>query len=114
MMKVKINQLSQKDISDLMELFEVLVFPHDFILCYENHIPNVGIALIEGSLELAKKSEIITISEATIFGINYILDDRPVKMECRIKKNSKVILLGKSQLIKRQSKLTRLMKKLGF
>lgn len=107
-MKIKSSLLTQKDISILGQAFETLVFPNDFDLIYENHVPTAGLVLIEGKLELLKKSKTkIEITDPHLLGISELQDGSPFPYGCRVKANSKVMLIGKSQISK-------IMEYLGF
>ena len=98
-MKIKSNPLTQKDISILGQAFETLVFPNDFDLIYENHVPPAGVILIDGKLELLKKSKTkMEITSPQLVGMNELLLGSPFPYSCRVKANTKVILIGKSQV----------------
>lgn len=108
-MKEKINPLNSEEIEALKKDFELLTFPSDFDLVYEDQVPNTGIALIEGAIELVKKSKVKEIiKDRGLIGIAQLLDEKPVKFGLRVKANSKIILLGKSDIL--SSKLSHLMK----
>lgn len=96
----KLTPISFNDIEILKKDFEVLTFTNDFELVYENQIPCTGIALIEGHIEIFKDSKIISVVDApNLFGIIELLGGIPVKYGCRVKANSKIILLGKSDIL---------------
>lgn len=97
-MKTKIK-LTKSLISKLIKQHPVLVFNRDFDLVYEKQIPNTVIALIEGEIQLTKKSKTSEkITEACLLGLYNLLNHHPVKFGCRVKSDSKVVLLGKSEL----------------
>jgi len=100
-MMEKVNPLNAKEIESLKKDFELLTFPSDFDLVYEDQVPNAGIALIEGSIELIKNSKVKEIiRDKSLIGIEQLLDQKPVKYGFRVKANSKIILLGKSDLMR--------------
>ncbi|WP_408096938.1 hypothetical protein ACJVC5_18030 [Peredibacter sp. HCB2-198] len=100
-MKIKSSPLTQKDISILGQAFETLVFPNDFDLIYENHVPPAGVVLIEGKLEILKKNKIkMEITTSQVFGVDELVHGTPLPFGCRIKANSKVMLLSKSLVLK--------------
>lgn len=99
-MMEKVNPLNSAEIEALKEDFELLTFPNDFDLVYENQVPCAGIAIIEGHVELIKDSKVEQIiPEGNILGITHILNGLPVKYGCRVKGKSKIILLGKSDIL---------------
>lgn len=100
------NPLTSLEIEILKKDFEVLTFPNDFDLVYENQIPNAGIALIEGSIDLIKNTKVhMTIQEGNLFGVFELISAEPVRYGYRIKAKSKIILLGKSDILNlRQNK----------
>lgn len=96
----KLTPLSPTDIEILKKDFEVLTFANDFELVYENQVPCTGIALLEGHIEIFKDSKIISIVDApNLLGIIQLLGGIPVKYGCRVKAKSKIILLGKSDIL---------------
>lgn len=98
-MKEKLNILNSEEVESLKQDYEVLTFPNDFDLVYENQIPSTGVALIKGQIELIKKSRPTQlIEENCLLGIKQLLDEQPVRLGCRIKSNSQIVLLGKSEI----------------
>lgn len=99
-MKEKLNFLNPQDVEALKAEYEVLTFPNDFDLVYENQIPTAGIALIQGQIELIKRSRIHQlINSCCLLGVEHILQHRPTRLGLRIKSNSQIILLGKSEIM---------------
>jgi signal-transduction protein with cAMP-binding, CBS, and nucleotidyltransferase domain len=116
-MKKKINKLSEKQIKTLKETHEVLSINNDCDLVYEKQIPNAGIALIDGEIELTKKSKILErVSAGNLLGIHYVIHQEPFKFGCKVKKDSKIILIGRSEVLEciknKESKLFGLIKDL--
>lgn len=114
-MKEKVNFLNPDEIKALTSQYEVLTFGHDFDLVYENQIPVTGIALIEGKIEFIKRSKpFFQIAESCILGIQDLMNGTPIKHGCRIKGNSKIVLIGKSEILdilkNQKSKLFNLVK----
>lgn len=100
-MEEKVTTLNSHEISNLKQEFEILTFPNDFDLIYENHVPSTGIALIEGQIDLIKKSCIHRIiMPPQLIGVRHLLSQRPVKFSYRVRAHSQLILMGKSQLLK--------------
>lgn len=98
-MRTKINKLKKEHLSKLLKQHQVLSFPNDFDLVYEKQIPNTVVALVEGEVELTKKSKPLErITEACLLGLHHLLNHEPVKYGCRIKKDAKVMLIGKSEI----------------
>ncbi|WPU63925.1 hypothetical protein [Peredibacter starrii] len=99
-MKINSSLLTDKDISILGQVFETLVFPNDFDLIYENHVPPTGVVLIEGKLEILKRNKPkLEITTLQSFGIKELLKGTPLPFGCRIKANSKVMLISKSLVL---------------
>ncbi len=99
-MKKKINKLSEKQIKTLKESHEVLSINNDCDLVYEKQIPNAGIALIDGEIELVKKSKTLDkVTPGNLLGIHHIINQEPVKIGCKVKKDSKIILIGRSEVL---------------
>jgi signal-transduction protein with cAMP-binding, CBS, and nucleotidyltransferase domain len=114
-MKKKINKLTEEDIILLKETHDILSFPNDYDLVYEKQIPKAGIALIDGEIELTKNSKCLEkIAAGNLLGIHHLINQEPVKVGCKIKKDSKVIMLGKSEVLEclrnTKSKLFQLIK----
>jgi signal-transduction protein with cAMP-binding, CBS, and nucleotidyltransferase domain len=84
----------------LKQTFEVLHFTHDFDVVYEHQIPNTGVILLEGEIELTKRSKVLKkILPFTLLGIHYLLNNKQVSMGCKVKKDSTIIMIGKSELM---------------
>jgi signal-transduction protein with cAMP-binding, CBS, and nucleotidyltransferase domain len=99
-MQKRINQLTEDQVQLLVQNFEVLHFNHDFDVVYEHQIPNAGLILLEGEIELTKKSKVLKkILPFTLLGIHYLLNNKQVSMGCKVKKDSKIIMIGKSELM---------------
>lgn len=99
-MKKKINKLDKKHLKLLKEKYDVLNIPNDCDIVYEKQIPNTGIALIDGEIELMKRSKPLEkVGAGSILGIHHVLHGEPVKMGCKVKKDSKIVLLGRSELL---------------
>lgn len=99
-MKEKASLLNPTDIEILEREFETLTFPNDFDLVYENQIPSTGVAILEGTVELIKNSKVFAKFDANyLLGLNHLIHETPARYGMRVKANSKVILLGKSQIM---------------
>ena len=99
-MKKNISLLSRSDLESLKKNREVLSFAADFDLVYEKQIPNAGIALLEGNIELVKnKVPMETLTAGCLLGVHHIIHEEPVKLGAKILKNSKIILIGKSEIV---------------
>lgn len=99
-MQKKMSLLTKDQVAKLMKTFDILSINKDFDFVYEKQIPNMGLALIEGEIELFKKTRILgVIAPSSLLGAYQLLHQEPVKFGCRIKKDSKVILISKSDLM---------------
>lgn len=99
-MKKNISKLTDQQISFLKENHEIHSFKNDCDLVYEKQIPNAGIALIDGEIELTKRSKTLEkITSGSLLGIHHLIHQEPSKLGCKVKKDSKIILLGKSEIL---------------
>lgn len=99
-MKKLFTKLSDKQITELQEGREVLSIPSDIDFVYEQQVPNTGIALLDGEIEITKKSKTLeNITSGNLFGIHHLIHQEPVAFGCKVKKNSKIILIGKSEIL---------------
>jgi hypothetical protein len=100
-MKNHIQQIDLSDLETITNIFGIMTFSNDFDLVYEKQIPNTGIILFQGELSLTKKkSSLIVATPGSILGLQNMLDGIPINFKCSIKKDSSVILLPKSEIIK--------------
>lgn len=98
-MQKKILQLDNEQIELLKENYEVLHFSHDYDIVYENQIPTTGLALLEGEIELVKRSKVLKkITPFTLLGLYNLFHNEKTSLGCKIKMNSKIIIIGKSDL----------------
>jgi signal-transduction protein with cAMP-binding, CBS, and nucleotidyltransferase domain len=114
-MKKLVSALNEKQIEELKESHEILSISDDFDIVYEKQIPNTGIALIQGEIELTKRSKFFErINSGSLFGIYQLIHQEPIKVGCKVKKDSKIILLGRSEILESlkdsKSKLFQLIK----
>ena len=94
------SPLNEIQIKELKENHEVLLIPDDFDIVYEKQIPNAGIALIDGEIELTKRSKFFeSIKSGSLIGIYQLIHQEPIKVGCKVKKDSKIILLGRSEIL---------------
>jgi signal-transduction protein with cAMP-binding, CBS, and nucleotidyltransferase domain len=99
-MMEKIYFLSSIEMELLKKDFEILTFSNDFDIVYEEQVPCTGIAIIEGGVEFIKNSKVEkTLSEGHIIGVYHLMNEYPATHGCRIKAKSKIILLGKSEVL---------------
>ena len=100
-MKNNIPQLDALNLKRIADFFEVITFNNDFDLVYEKQISNTGIILFHGEIELFKKKKSLLINTpGSIVGINSMLENVPLPYNCRVKKDSTIIMLPKSEIIK--------------
>lgn len=91
--------MNESELSLLKSKHQVLSFSSDFDLVYEKQVPNAGVAVVDGEVELTRKSRVLeTVGNGAILGVQQLLNQEPVKVGAKVKKNSKVILLGKSDI----------------
>ncbi len=100
-MKIQIQMIETIDLDTLKSHFETITFSSEFDLVYEKQIPNIGIILVDGEINLLnKRNHIELTSPGSIIGLQNLLNNIPFKFKCRVKKNSQLILLPKSEIIK--------------
>lgn len=99
-MKDRSSPLNSGELAKLTNTLEVLTFKNDFVLVYQDHIPTTGIALLEGEIELTKELKTCEIVKAPhLLGIYNLLHEKPSELGCKIKANSRIILIGKSMVL---------------
>lgn len=99
-MKEKIIQLKPEELLKFSQSFEMLTFNNDFDLVYENQVPTAGILLLEGNIDLISNSKVVMkIHPGQLLGVTHLLNEQAVTYGCRVKANSKIILLGKSDIL---------------
>lgn len=100
MMKHTAQIITPEDIHNLKKEFEVFTFSSDTEIFNEEHIPLTGIILLDGTLEIFQGNMIIEkVNPPHMEGIVNLVNDLPSNYGCRIKANSKVILIGKSKIL---------------
>lgn len=99
-MKTKITKLTTQELEKLKKRFESFRFKTPFHLVYEKQIPNTGIVLLDGEIELLKRKKIEEkVTTGSILGIYHLLNNVPVKHSYKINENSEVILIQKSDIL---------------
>lgn len=99
-MKEKIIQLKPEELLKISQSFERHTFKNDFDLVYENQIPSAGILLLEGSIDLISNAKVVMkIYPGHLLGVTHLMNAQPVTYGCRVKANSQIILLGKSDIL---------------
>jgi signal-transduction protein with cAMP-binding, CBS, and nucleotidyltransferase domain len=92
--------LTSKDIETFEKHFKVITFPKECTLIYEHHIPLSGVILVDGEIELRKKSTLIEkISQPVVLGVKQLLNQKALRIECFVKENSKLILLSRAEIL---------------
>lgn len=100
-MKKEIIRLNQKEIALLKENFESLKFFNDFDIVYETQVPNTGIILLNGEINLLKKKKVCgSVLPLTLVGVQQLITNIPMKVGMRILSNSELIVLHKSEIMK--------------
>lgn len=100
-MKKPIQMIETSDLDILKSHFETITFSSEFDLVYEKQIPNIGIILVDGGIDLLNKRNHIELkSPGSILGLQNLLNNIPLKFKCRVKKNSQLILLPKSEIMR--------------
>ena len=99
-MKNYIQQIDLSDLETITAFFGIITFSNDFDLVYEKQIPNTGIILFNGELNLTKKKNSLSvIGPGALLGVQNMIDGNPVNFKCSVKKDTSVILLPKSEIM---------------
>lgn len=99
-MNIYHKSLASKDVKILEKHFDVISIPQSFTLIYEHHIPFSGLILIDGEVELKKKSELLQkVSEPMAIGVKQLLNNKALRVECFVKKDSRLILLSRNEIL---------------
>jgi signal-transduction protein with cAMP-binding, CBS, and nucleotidyltransferase domain len=93
------KKLSLNDLNILKASFEPLIFKNAFDLVYEKQIPNTGVVFLGGALELLRNKQVVDqIQPGCILGIHHLVHNEPVKLGWKVKENSVLIMLQKSDI----------------
>lgn len=99
-MKRSLTEISATQLENLRKNHEVISFDTDMDLVYEKQVPIAGLVLLQGEIEFTKRYKTQgTTTSSCILGLNEVLNELPVQHGCKIKKDSEIILLGKSELL---------------
>jgi hypothetical protein len=95
-----VTELSAAQREDLRKNHDVISFEMDMDLVYEKQIPIAGFVLLQGEIEFTKRYKTHgKTTDSCILGLNEVINELPVQHGCKVKKDSEVILLGKSELL---------------
>ena len=81
---------NSKEVTVIKELWPESCFSKEFVLCYENHIPNVAVLLISGELVVESKHKQQAFKECGVFGVKALTQLLTLKERFTIKENSMV------------------------
>lgn len=99
-MKKKIKELTENEILALKEMFEPETFTSDFDLVYEAQVPNTGLVLLSGQINILKRKKVLgSFLPGTLIGIHNLVSNIPSKVGLRILGNSEVLMLHKSAVL---------------
>ncbi len=99
-MKKNIKKLTSKQIKFLRNKFPSLKFNSDFNLVYETQIPNTGIVLLDGELNLVRRKKTQSIvGHGLMLGVHELLNNIPVMHGCMVVGNTELIMLQKSDIL---------------
>lgn len=80
--------------------FNLYTYRSDDILAREKQVPPVAMILINGTVELYKKKNFIEeLRAGTLVGVYNLVRNIPFHFEYRIKANSQLLILPKSELM---------------
>jgi signal-transduction protein with cAMP-binding, CBS, and nucleotidyltransferase domain len=99
-MKKNIKKLTSQELAILKKHFKPIKFNHSFNLVYEEQVPNTGIVLLDGGLDILRKKKVEeSIAPGNLLGLHQLLHNEPVKRGCQIRKDSEVIMIQKSDVL---------------
>ena len=99
-MNEKIKKLSSEQIKFLKKKFQSLKFNNDFNLVYESQVPNTGIVLIDGEINLIRKKKSLSLNKPGIMlGVYELLNNLPTAHGCMVLGNTELIMIQKSDLM---------------
>lgn len=100
-MKKNLTTLTANEVEQLSKGRETISVHADTELVYEKQVPIAGVVLVQGEIEFFKRHKNqATMTSSCIIGLNEVLNQIPVQMGCKVKKNSQIILLGKSEILR--------------
>ncbi len=95
-----IKELSVEQVQLLKERFPPLTYHAPVELFYEGHIPNAVFLIVEGKVLLFKRKKYFhEIGNGKLLGIEELIHKSQIKFCARVKSNSKVSILAKSDLL---------------
>lgn len=99
-MNKDIIKLTDDEIYGLQKQHTPLVFKNECHLIYESHIPHAGILLLQGELKLIRKRKILgTLPFGSMIGLGNLIHNTPLPLGVKVSKDSRVILIEKSQIL---------------
>jgi hypothetical protein len=99
-MKKNLTTISASEIEMLKLTREVVSVEADIDIVYEKQVPIAGLVLVQGEIEFTKKYKTLsTINSSCVVGVSEVLNEMPVQLGCKVKKDSEVIFLGRSEII---------------
>lgn len=100
-MKKNLTSLTANEVELLKRSRETISVHADTEIVYEKQIPIAGLILIQGEVEFTKRQKgHASTNSSCIIGVNEVLHEIPVQMGCKVKKDSQIILLGKSEILR--------------
>lgn len=98
-MKNETVELNDREIEALKSQFGTVTFQRDMVLTYENQVPNTGVIIIEGEIELIKRNKLLDqLKPGTLIGLHNLVRNIPVKFKYLVKAPSLLIMLPKSEI----------------
>lgn len=95
------TSLTANEVDQLKKSRETFSVPADTEIIYEKQIPIAGLILIQGEVEFTKRQRgRDSMNSSCMIGIHEVLHEIPVQMGCKVKKDSQIILLGKSEILR--------------
>jgi signal-transduction protein with cAMP-binding, CBS, and nucleotidyltransferase domain len=95
--------LTPEELQTLAGSYNTYTFPQDTVLFYENQIPNSAVIVFDGELSLLRRNrELVTLSSGSALGAQHLLKNKASKVMAKLRKNARVLLLAKSELLKLQ------------
>lgn len=117
-MKKNLLVLKNEEAAALKECRDVIHVKRDLEFVAGKQIPIGGIILLEGAVEFTENETATDTSTCcSIMGVKQVLENIEVTYGCRIKRDSQIIILGKSEIISaienKDSELAKILRKVS-
>lgn len=100
-MTKNLTTLTANEVEQIKKTRETISVHADTEIVYEKQVPIAGLVLVHGEVEFTKRQKgHASTTSSCIIGVNEVLHEIPVQMGYKVKKDSQIILLGKSEILR--------------